>query len=68
MTPNTNMDATTRNLLNLKNEHADRPAKQCDNFPHLRLICFELPCLETKHFQKSINMQDILYNIIKRIR
>lgn len=51
MTPTTNMDAATRNLLNLKDEHADRPAKQFGNIPNLRLICVELPCLETTHFQ-----------------
>ena len=61
------MDAATRNLQNLKNEHADRSAKQYDKLPHLRLICVELPCLETTHFQKCINMQDILYNVVERI-
>ena len=67
MTPTTNMETATRNLQNFKNGRAERPAKQCDNLPHLLLICAELPCLEATHFKKCIDMQDILYNVVERI-
>jgi hypothetical protein len=61
------MEAATRNLQILKNEHADWPAKQCDTLPHLRHICVELSCSEKFHFQKYVNMQYILYNVVERI-
>lgn len=46
--PTINLAARTRNLQNIKDKHADQPAKKktCDTLPHPRVASAEPPSLE----------------------
>jgi hypothetical protein len=49
----TNVDGSTRNLQNIKDRHADQPAKKCDTLPHPRVVYFvEPPLLKNNSYSK----------------
>jgi hypothetical protein len=53
--PTTNLGGATRNLQNIKDEHADRPSeKRAKTVPRPRVASVEPPWLETTHFQKCM--------------
>jgi hypothetical protein len=60
----TNLGSPTRKLQNIKDKHADWLAKKtCRNLPHPCVATFERPWLVTTHFQKCLNMQNILCTV-----
>ena len=53
--PTTNVGSPTRDLQNIKDKHADQPAKKpCDTLSQPRVASVEPPWLETTHFQKCV--------------
>jgi len=50
-------------LQNIKDKHADRPAKKMQQISHPCVAAIELPWLETTHFQKCLNMQNTLCTV-----
>jgi hypothetical protein len=60
--------ASTRNLKNIKDKHADQTAKKtCDTLLYSRFAYAEPPCLETAQFQKCMHIQDVMCSVIERI-
>jgi len=54
-------------LQNVKDKHADQPAKKDVRHAYSRIASVEPPWLETTRFQKCVYMQGVLYSAIERL-